>query len=410
MYPAPAGSTVRARAVFALAFAVAAAQEPDENLFSPYPHFGHIDGKFQLFHYGIDSDDEAKRARATALGGSMRYRTPKLYRFGMTLEYSGSHALGAVENPQLTELFKAGTDERRLDVLSEGHLSYQNATTYFRLGPQRLDTPLLNGDDTRIVPWSYEAASMTYAFAGKNKLFIAAVSRIRAMTSAHYEKESASGPIAQGLYLLGWHNRMVDNHTLHAYYYYVPELYDALYLQYDYDRPVNDALLLCFGVQHIGTFRNGGEDSHALREAASGGDDVRLLAVRLGMDYEASNVQLAYSENFGSSGINNGYGGLSRVYTSSMVANGRKQYEPRTWSLKARHEIYQRGPMISEVALQLTDTDYRDERGEDFFAWYAHSKLRFDKDTSLFVRYEHMDYAGISGVREYLRVIAEYRF
>ena len=64
----------------------------------------------------------------------------------------------------------------------------------------------------------------------------------------------------------------------------------------------------------------------------------------------------------------------------------------------------------SELALNLTHTRTNDSRGDEFDAYYLHFKQRFNIDTSLFVRFENMDYKGNKSDAKYFRVIAAYNF
>ncbi|WP_345976379.1 OprD family outer membrane porin [Sulfurimonas sp. HSL3-7] len=367
-------------------------------------------GDLQLYTYIIDQPGQVNDAYATALGGSLGYKSHLFYRFGMELEYSGSHALGNTKNPERLLLFNNDKPSLHLNTLSQGNLYYQNPTTYFRLGAQTFNTPLFNEDPTRIVPWGATGASITYNRVNELTLIAAAINAIRSNTSAVYRKESASGPIVHGLYFIGGSYYLNDANWLQVYYYLAPNLYDSLYLQYEYRRLLFDTALVCFGIQYIRTYTNGGIDSNADTSSAIGGDDVDLAAYKASMDYAGLDLQLSYSKNRGQSGINNGYGGLSKVYTSSMVANGRKNNRPETWSLKSAYNLlhpYSFG--TTELAIWLTKTRYADLPDGDFFSTYAHLRQNFSVNTSAYLRWEKIDYAGKDNTT-YVRLILKQQF
>ena len=165
--------------------------------------------------------------------------------------------------------------------------------------------------------------------------------------------------------------------------------------------------LLCASIQY---FNSGNGGKYAERENNNGGDDIDLIAIKVGFDSEDLMISLNYSQNFGLSGIVKGYGGLSQVFTTSMVANGRGNYKPETWMLKTSYDLLYTQWGQSELALTLTNTRVKDNRGDDFDAYYMHWRQRFNINTSLFIRYENLDYKSDKSDVSYLRVIAAYQF
>ncbi len=368
-----------------------------------------LHGNLQLYHYDINPDLSDTQAYATALGGRIRYKDHLFYRFGAAIEYAGSHAIGKSENPRLLFLFDNDANSTHLNALSAGYIYYQNRRTYFQLGAQTLNTPLFNEDSTKIVPWSALAATMTYDIPDKLTLIVSYISKIRRNTSSHYKRKSASGAIDDGLLILGSVYHPTKDDSLMSYLYLAPDLYHSIYLQYEHAFFPDDDLFFCLGAQYIHTFKSGGDDSHAITRNPLGGDDVNLVSLKAEMDYKDLQTQFSYSQNFGESGINNGYGGLSKVYTSSMIANGRKSHRPQTFSLKSDYDILQSALGNSEVALWLTHTDYKESEAADFFATYVHFDQRINLDTSLKLRYENINYKSLP-TTDFLRIIFKYTF
>ncbi|MDD2450249.1 MAG: porin, partial [Sulfurimonas sp.] len=104
-----------------------------------------------------------------------------------------------------------------------------------------------------------------------------------------------------------------------------------------------------------------------------------------------------------------GYGGAAKVYTTSMIANGRGNYKPETWMLKASHDL-NLGDFHSEIALTLTNTQTKDKRGDDFNAYYLHFKHFFTKEASIYLRYESLKFTSNKKDANYFRAIATYKF
>jgi hypothetical protein len=245
-----------------------------------------------------------------------------------------------------------------------------------------LNTPMMNDDTTRIVPWSYQGAAYTGEAIPDTKVQLNYIRQIRSYTSDVYTKESASGEIGSGITMLGIQYNGLDHIDLQSYYYYAPDLYSTFIAQADYKLILDKDNMICVGIQY---FNSGNGGKYAETENKNGGDDIDLLAFKAGFHAEDWLVSLNYSQNFGISGIVKGYGGLAKVFTTSMIANGRGNYKP-------------------------TNTRVKDSRGDDFDAYYMHWRHRFNVDTSLFVRFENMDYKNDKSDTKYLRVIAAYQF
>jgi hypothetical protein len=270
-----------------------------------------------------------------------------------------------------------------------------------------LNTPMMNDDVTRIVPWSYQGVTYVADITRHTKVQLYHISQIRSHVSDDYKKESASGEIGSaGVSMLNLkHNN--GSLTLNTYYYYAPDLYSTFIAQADYKLRQEDETFFCFGAQYFNS-GNGGE--YADTYSRNGGDDIDLLAFRVGYNAQKWILNLNYSQNFGYSGIVKGYGGLAKVYTTSMVANGRGNYKPETWMFKALYNLDETDYGTTQFALWLTNTRVKDSRGDDFDAYYMHIRHEFDSTTSIYVRYENIHYYNDKSDAGYFRVISEYRF
>lgn len=276
-----------------------------------------------------------------------------------------------------------------------------------RLGNFMLKAPMINDDTTRIVPWSYQGFTYTGDVIEDVRVQVHYINAMRSNTSSKYEKKSASGEIGDsGITMLSFHYNGVEGMHLQSYYYYAPELYSTFIAQSEYEfLDVND-VHHCIGVQYFNS-SDGGKYSDTY--SRNGGDDIDLLALRIAVDTENWLVSLNYSKNFGVSGIVKGYGGLAKVYTSSMIANGRGNYKPETWMLKTKYE-FPIASYNSEIAFNFTNTKVHEKREDDFNAYYVHFKHYFNEDTSIYLRYENMNYLSDKSDASYFRAIATYRF
>ncbi len=365
---------------------------------------GAVHGQLKLFSYNIEKTSD-EDAYANAVGGYLKYSTDIRQPFYALVRFHTSLPMGYGENREDTALFN--DNGNALTVNSEAYIGWRTPTRVFKVGNLMLNTPMMNDDTTRIVPWSYQGVAITGETIENTKVQINYIRKIRSYTSDKYTKESASGEIGSGITMLGVVYDGFEHFDLQSYYYYAPDLYSTFIAQVDYKRIFDKDNMFCASIQY---FKSGNGGKFAETENKSGGDDIDLLAMKIGFDAEDWEVSLNYSQNFGISGINKGYGGLSKVFTSSMIANGRGNYSPQTWMIKTAYEFPVGALGQSDVAVTYTKTRVKDSRGDNFDAYYMHWKHRFNVDTSLFVRFENMDYKGDKSNANYLRIIAAYDF
>ncbi len=367
---------------------------------------GAVHGQIKLFSYDIDkaSDEDAY---ATALGGYLKYSTDTKKNLYGSVRFHTSQPVGYNKNREDTALFNNDKNADTLTVNSEAYIGWRSSNRVLKVGNLMLNTPMMNDDRTRIVPWSYQGAAYTGEAVPDTKLQLYHIRQIRSHTSDKYKKESASGEIGRGITMLSLEYDGLAGLDLQSYYYYAPDLYSTFITQADYTLILDKDNMICVSMQY---FNSGNGGKYAETENKNGGDDIDLLAIKAGFHAEDWMVSLNYSQNFGISGIVKGYGGLAKVFTTSMVANGRGNYKPETWMLKTRYDLPVTDWGYSEVAVTLTNTRTQDSRGDDFDAYYMHWLHRFNIDTSLFVRFENMDYKGDKSDAKYLRVIASYDF
>lgn len=379
----------------------------DSNLISNAFTKGSILGNLTLFSYNIDTKNE-ENAYATALGGFLKYSTDESNPLFASARFHQSSSLGPNQNKEKTQLFNNDKNATNLTALSEAFFAYRYKSRVFKVGNMMLNTPMMNDDTTRIVPWSYQGATFTSERLADTKIQMYHITQIRENTSDEYKKESASGKFENGISMLGLTYEGIDEISLQSYYYHAPELYNTFIAQIDYRHVASEDFLFCYGVQYFQS-SDGGKYNDSL--SRNGGDDINLLAFKAGIDGPKYNVTLNYSQNFGLSGIVKGYGGLAKVYTTSMVANGRGNFKPETWMLKTRFDVDPFEYGQSEFAVWLTNTRVHDSRGEDFDAFYSHIRHYFNTDTSLFLRFEAIDYHDtVKNDVNYLRLIAAFNF
>lgn len=375
---------------------------------STLPAFS-TEGEIKLFHYSIEKETEAN-AYATSLGGFLKYTSDVKNSFFGSVRFDTSNPIAANKNKTNTKLFNNDDNANSLIVNSEAFVAYKTKERIIRLGRVTLNTPMMNNDTTRVVPWSYQGFTYTGLVSEHTKVQLNYITKIRSFISPSYKKESASGEIGNdGITMLSFHYNNIynlHNFNIQSYYYYAPKLYSTFVLQTDYQYLIDDATMFCLGMQY---FKSGHGGEFADTQNINGGDDIDLVALRIMLDNDQYSISLNYSQNFGLSGVLKGYGGLSKTYTTSMVANGRANYKPETWMLKSSYYL-PTDSQNTEVALNLTNTKAHDSRGYGFNSIYLHLKHYFTADASIYFRYEQIDYDTAKSDASFFRTIAQYRF
>ncbi len=367
---------------------------------------GKVLGNLTLFNYNIDNKHK-ENAYANALGGFLKYTTDNARPLLASVRFHHSSAVGPYKNKEQTYLFDNDNGASSLTALSEAFLAYHDTNRVLKAGNLMLSTPMMNDDITRIIPWSYRGIALTSEQLTDTTIQFNYITHIRSNTSEVYKKESGSGSFDQGISMFGFNYQGVDELSLQSYYYHAPELYSTFIGQVDY-KHIFKGNLFCFGLQY---FKSGKGGIYNDPLSANGGDDIDLLAFRFGIDEEKYGIILNYSQNFGLSGIVKGYGGLAKVYTTSMVANGRGNFKPETWMLKSHFDMEPGIYGQTELALWLTHTRVNDPRGKNFNAYYSHIRHYVNPNTSIYLRFESIDYLnGQQNDATYLRLITAFDF
>ncbi len=253
-------------------------------------------------------------AYANAAGGYLKYNTDTKQTLYASVRFHTSQPVGYGQNREDTLLFNDNGDA--LTVNSEAFIGWNGRQRTLKIGNLMLNTPMMNDDRTRIVPWSYQGAAYTGEAIEHIKVQLYYIAQIRSFTSDEYTKESASGEIGSGITMLGLEYDGIKNLNLQSYYYYAPDLYSTFTAQADYEIIIDEDNMICMGIQY---FKSGNGGEYAQTENKNGGDDIDLLALKVGFDAEDWEVSLNYSQNFGLSGIVKGYGGLAQVFTTSTL-------------------------------------------------------------------------------------------
>ena len=368
----------------------------DANSFDNAVKNGNATGNITLFYYNINKDNPVSDAYATALGGDLKYTTDSSKELFATISFHNSTPISKEKNKKSTSLFNNDNNAEALNVVGESFLGYKTKNSVIKAGNFLLNTPLLNKSSARIIPYSYQGVSYLVNNIFKSSIQLNYIDKIRAHTTDEYKDEAIDGNIKDGITMFGFKHHPINPLDVHIFYYYVPTLYDSSFAQIDYkDNFINNNLLFCVGLQHYKTFN---DKKHY--------KDVDLIGFRTGFFTDNLDITLNYTKNRGTSTAK-GYGGLSKIYTRSMISNGRGADKPKTWMLKADLDLEVIKKQSTEFSLWLADI--RSE-SKEYRSYYAHIQHRPNSSMKIFLRYEFLDYKQNSLDVEYLRFITSYDF
>jgi len=201
-----------------------------------------------------------KTTSATSVGGQFKYETAKFYHVSLAASFFVSHKVNSLNgNDDKGELNYDfyGTQADSITYLGEAYINYASGHFDIRLGRQKLDTPLNDRDDIRMLPNTFEAVMAGYGGV-KNFVFVAGyVSKMAGYDSGgdiskfkEIPGETAMGEIGEGVVIAGIQNESFENIELQAWYYGFDKLADVIYTDAVYAREYESGLSIEAALQY----------------------------------------------------------------------------------------------------------------------------------------------------------------
>ncbi|MFA6188892.1 MAG: OprD family outer membrane porin [Sulfuricurvum sp.] len=193
---------------------------------------GMVSGLIRLGY--VNQDNEASTdTYATAFGGILKYETPvwndlKLGVAGYASQKipfaTGSWDEGKT-NP---DFFDA--EGKSFVYLGEAYVDYAANDFNVRIGRQLIDTPLVNTDEIRMLPNSYEAALATYSGIDKTTFTAGYIKRWAGYDSgADISKFKKLAEGSHGASMIGFTNESIEKLSLQGWFYSIDKVADIAY-------------------------------------------------------------------------------------------------------------------------------------------------------------------------------------
>jgi len=279
---------------------------------------GKIKGNIRLAYINQNNDATAiPNTYATSLGGELKYETASYYHTSVAVSMFVSQKVSPLsgdfnKNELNLDFFDA--DGSSIVYLGEAYVNYNQNNFDVRVGRQKLDTPLNDTDDIRMLPNTFDAVTVGYGGI-KDFVFVAAYVTAWAGYDSGQDiskfKEipgeiTATGKIGKNLIFAGVMNKSIENLDLQAWYYSFDKLTDLGYLDAEYEIPISNELLMSLGAQYA-----------LYQERSSSLVDGNVLGGTVGIDYGSFSFGLSYNKVTTSENktIIIGYGG-GPYYTS----------------------------------------------------------------------------------------------
>ena len=257
---------------------------------------GKVEGHIRVAYINQNNDaTTTPNTYATSLGGELKYETADFYHISaavsMFVSQKVSPASGDFNQNELNlDFFDA--DGSSIAYLGEAYINYNHKNLDIRIGRQKLDTPLNDRDDIRMLPNTFEAATIGY---GGIKDFVFMAGYITAWAGYDSGQDiskfkdmpgeiAATGEIGKHVVLAGVMNKSITNLELQAWYYGFDKQADLAYFDAEYEAAVNESSSLSLGAQY----------AH-YQERSSSMVDGNVYGGTLGITYGALGINLAYN-------------------------------------------------------------------------------------------------------------------
>jgi len=268
----------------------------------------------RLFYFDRQFDLEgAQPARAFNGGGIAKYETRSFNQFKMAAGLFGSFNLFGIVDRELS----AGTamlqsDNSDIAFIGEAYVDYDTGVHQFRVGRQRLTTPLINDRDFRMLPSAFEAAVY------RNRLFDQTI-----LEAGYIYSETGFGSTFNGFEQQAelWGK---DGLT----YLYGEITVNGVALRAQFvDTLENSGLYQNFGYADVNIPLSLGEGTHLQAQLGSTAyqaqDNARMFGAKLSSRFAAAEVSLLYNQIRG-----NPYSAVEAGPLYSDWQQGYGNYEP----------------------------------------------------------------------------------
>lgn len=251
-----------------------------------------LKGNIRSYFQTRDLDGQAD-VSVYSLGGKLKFETGSFMGFkaGTAFYMANDFDVNRGELSSQNGLLPVST----LSTFGEAYLQYDNGTTLFRFGRQKINTPFMNPSDAHIVPVTYFGYLLENNSFEHFEFTAIHVTEIKLRQNDLFEDTgqfltnrlgiTPSNTAGTTVFGIGWEK---DNLKVEGWEYYLPDLFNLLYIQADIKFPEISGLQPFLSLQAGKQFDVG--------ENLLGNVDATAFGVNLGI--KAGPAKLAYAFNY----------------------------------------------------------------------------------------------------------------
>ena len=274
---------------------------------------------FRTFEFDRDNDgiidaDGSNDNKAWAVGGSIDYQSGYLFdRLSIGASYYTSQKINGAQNEGGTNLLEPV--QNGFDVLGQSYVQIKLSDGInFRAYRHSFNLPYLNRQDSRMVPNTHEAYTVTGINALPDVDFIAGyINKMKSRNSDSFKHLSSIAGAAgtdDGLLMAGARYRIDDHSDIGAINFYSFNIINIFYTEANYLININENIPLKLSVQFT--------DQQSIGDEFIGDFDTRTGGVKASISYRGAVLTAATTMTDEGSGIRSPYGGRPG-YLSSIV-------------------------------------------------------------------------------------------
>lgn len=275
---------------------------------------GTISGLIRLGY--VNQGNEARTdTYTTALGSILKYETPVWNDLKLGVGAYASQKLDFATGSR----FEDKSNKDFLDAkansfayLGEAYVDYNANDLNIRVGRQLIDTPLINTDEVRMLPITYEAALVSYRGIEKTTIAVGYIKRWAGYgTGVDISEYIKAAKCSNGVIMFGIKNESIEDLAIQGWYYSIDKMTDVFYADAVYNVKPLDSLGLTF----MGQYADFRENTKA--DGTLSGTDGNVYGLAVNAQYGMLTLGIAYNEATSDDAkwINNGLGG-GPYYTS----------------------------------------------------------------------------------------------
>ncbi|SFP79239.1 OprD family outer membrane porin [Hydrogenimonas thermophila] len=253
------------------------------------------------------ADESLNDTKSFAIGGHLHLGSKRWHGVKVSFESYAVKDLTLLYNSDDTNRDFFDSQGNGFITLSQAFIDGKFKNTTIKLGRQMINTPHLDSDDIRMMPNYFQAFVIKNSDFKNLELTVAKVDKMagweNGLDSSKFidiEKVAGSDKNSDGLYMLSAVYNGIEDFNFQAWYYYLRDLYDIIYLEIVKEFKVNQATFT-LGLQYD---RSNGIGSMLLGDIGSS-----TYGITLHTHYSGLQLLFAYNKDLGKTGAIGSFGG-----------------------------------------------------------------------------------------------------